>query len=169
MPKAEISKVKLAGMSEEKVKRLRQKMDMLGKSVGVTFKEGEVIGPTRDAHCLVHVAQKRSQELQKDLYGELLSLYHERGEDISDRALLRDASLKVGMAEEDIDEAWSDETGRKVDEEEEHWRGVADGKGVPVVIVEGPKGRKRIDGCPDGGDLYETFVKVLEGDAAIAP
>lgn len=166
VPKASISAVKLAGMSDEKVKRMRQKIDSMGRAVGVVFKEGELIGPTRDAHALVHVARSRGQQMQVDLYGRLLSLYHERGEDISDRDLLAREALAVGLGEQEIAEAWNEKTCLEVDEDEEYWRGVAGGHGVPVVMIEGPQGKERIDGCPDGGSLYEIFIKVLVGPDA---
>lgn len=167
VPKTEIAEIKLAGMSEEQRAALRKKMDGIGRSAGIQFRHGGMIGRSRDAHRLVHVAS--AKQIQEDggesvtdtLVEFIMRAFHEEEKDITDRTLLRELATTAGMTNDQIEEALqSEEVGRMVDEEAEKYRALIQGAGVPTYLI---NGGQRIDGSQDPADWFELFVKVKEG------
>lgn len=182
VPKDDLAEKKLAHLSPEQRDALRKKMDRIGQAVGVHFRYGGLVGPTRDAHRLVYASRKmgaRQETLEDDdddserskfrtvqdrLVEGLLSAYHEQERDIADRQTLRDIALVAGMTDQEIDEALSSEdVARAVDEEQEEYRLVAEGKGVPVYVIQG---QHRIEGAQDPSDFFDVFIKVKEAEEA---
>ena len=161
---------KLAHLTLEQRDALRQKMDRIGQAAGIHFRYGGMVGPTVDAHRLVYVSRRRGttghDQVQVRLVEGLLAAYHEQERDIADRATLRQIGLEAGLEEKDIEEAWSsEEVARAVREEQEKYRELAQGKGVPVYII---RGEHRIDGAQDPSDFFEVFLQVKEADTKAA-
>ncbi|KAI6778230.1 uncharacterized protein J7T54_004125 [Emericellopsis cladophorae] len=155
IPRAFLTEKKLGHLSKERRDAMAKKMQGLGRSVGIEFKWNGLIGPTAKAHGLVLMAGER----QRDVVEGLMHSFHEEETDINDEDTIREIALAAGLTDEDVDKALSDQIQDKVVREEQTWREVAAGKGVPVYIIQG---QHRIDGAPDPGDLYEIFIKALE-------
>lgn len=170
VPKAEMAELKLAGVSQERRDVLKKKMNGLGAAAGIKFKYGGLIGRSRDAHRLVHVAssssvarsvQEGDSPVADALVEGILRAFHEEERDIADRTVLRDIAAAAGMKSGDIDQAFrSDEVGRVVDEQAERYRDMIKGAGVPTYYING----QRVDGSQDPGDWYELFIKIKEGE-----
>jgi len=80
-----------------------------GKSVGFEFKpmKDRHIYNSFDCHCLLAVAANSG--LQTPLKVALFELYFKQGGDISDRQVLTECALRVGLSQEDINTAFDDE------------------------------------------------------------
>lgn len=172
MPKAEIVEIKMAGVSEEQRELLRRKMDGIGRGAGIRFRHGGMIGRSRDAHRLLHVAAAKQNQtdsrggMTDALVESVMKAFHEEEKDITDRILLRELATAAGMTTEDINEAFqSEEVGKTVDEEAEKYRAMIEGAGVPTYFI---NGGQRVDGSQDPADWFELFVKVKEGGEASA-
>ena len=165
LPKSQVAEHKLGHLSQDQRDALRAKMDRIGRGVGITWRYGGNIGPTQDAHRLAYVSRRKSAEVQSALVEGLLAAYHEHERDISDRETLRGIALEAGMTGDEVDEAFSsEEVARSVDEEQEKYRQVARGKGVPVYLIQGEQ--HRIEGAQDPSEFFDIFIKVKEADIA---
>jgi predicted DsbA family dithiol-disulfide isomerase len=129
-----------------------------------------MIGRSKDAHRLVHVASARQSQtdgresVTDALVESIMRAFHEEERDITDRKLLRELATTAGMTKDHIEEAFqSEEIGRTVDEEADKYRAMIEGAGVPTYFI---NGGQRIDGSQDPADWFELFVKVKEGEEA---
>ncbi|OLN86968.1 Uncharacterized protein YwbO 3 [Colletotrichum chlorophyti] len=163
--KAELAETRLSDMTPERREALTRCMEQIGRSVGIGFRWGGKIGPdTRDAHRLVRLGRAKAPEVGGALVEKLLEAYHELERDISDREVLRDAAVSVGLDAADVDSLWSSGEGYdEVDAEERRTREAAAGSGVPTFIIQGVH---RLGGVQDPSDFYEVFVQVKDGEAA---
>ncbi|KAK2773196.1 TPR domain-containing protein [Colletotrichum kahawae] len=76
--KSNVTKLRLNDMSPERQAALTQRMEQIGRSVGVNFKWGGKIGPdTRDAHRLVRLSRDEEASVQSALIDALVAAYHE--------------------------------------------------------------------------------------------
>lgn len=175
VPRSELAEIKLKGMSQEKRDALQSKMSSIGQASGINFKYGGMIGRTKDAHRLVHLAatkngrftgeEKEGGEKEAGVTDQLvegiLAAFHEEERDIADRKVLREIAVAAGMGADEVDEAFSlNEVGEIVDAEAEKYRAMLNGGGVPTYFV-GPE-QMRIDGSQDPSDWFEMFVNIKE-------
>ncbi|KAM0798675.1 putative thioredoxin [Usnea florida] len=158
--KRELAETKLSGMSSEKVAAMTQRVNQIGRSVGITFSSGGKIGSTRDAHRLVHLSQSKSPNVQDALVNKLFEAYHELEKDISSQDILREVARGAGLDGSEVDE-WLNSSvgGDVVDAQAESNRKLVT-SGVPTFIIQG---KHRVDGAQDPEEFLQTFVNVKEG------
>ncbi|KAI8214512.1 hypothetical protein K4K52_000995 [Colletotrichum sp. SAR 10_76] len=161
--KSEVAKLRLSDMSPDRQAALTQRMEQIGRSVGVIFKWGGKIGPdTRDAHRLVRLSRCEEVNVQSALIYGLFAAYHELEQDISDIRILQNVATGAGMSVVDVEKFLQSTTGLdEVNEEEMNTRELAASSGVPTFIIQGVH---RLGGAQDPSDFYEEFVKVKEAD-----
>ena len=136
-----------------------QRLNQIGKSVGIDFKSGGKIGSTRDAHRLIHLSQTKFPELQDALVEKLFEAYHELEKDISSPNVLREIAMDAGFNGPEVGE-WltSNHDEDNVDAEARKNREIGI-LGVPMFIIQGVY---RVDGARDVQEFLEIFVKVKE-------
>jgi predicted DsbA family dithiol-disulfide isomerase len=152
---------KLSGMSPEQRTAMTQRMNQIGRSVGISFKCGGKIGGTRDAHRLIHLSQIKSPNIQNTLVDKLFEAYHELEKDISSRDVIRELAIEARLDGPEVEE-WltSSLIGKSVDDEALKNREIVD-SGVPMFIIQGVH---RIDGAQDPSEFIEIFAKVKEDE-----
>lgn len=157
-------KTKLKGMSPEKIAAVTQRVDQVGKSVGIEFSWGGKIGSTRDAHRLIHLGREsgESEEVLDRLVEGLFEAYHVKERDIADAGVLREIAVEAGI-EGDVVDGWlgGGRGGKEVDEEAERNKVRVGGRGVPYFVIGGVH---VVDGAQDLGEFFKAFVKVKEGE-----
>lgn len=164
--KSELIDVRLRDMAPEQHIALFNRMDQIGRSMGILFKAGGKIGSTRDAHRVVYYCQMNEIEKDADavttnaLVEKIFETYHEREMDISDPDVLRDLAVDAGVSREEMD-GWLDASPAVVDEEARKNKDEVK-SGVPVFIIQG---EHRIDGPGDISEFLEIFSKAREWDA----
>ena len=158
--KRELAEIKLGGMSSEKVTAMTQRVNQIGRSVGINFSSGGKIGSTRDAHRLVHLSQSKSPDVQDALVNKVFEAYHELEKDISSQDVLGEIARDAGLDGSEVDE-WLNSSvgGDLVDAKAESNRKLVT-SGVPTFIIQG---KHRVDGAQDVEEFLETFIKVKEG------
>jgi predicted DsbA family dithiol-disulfide isomerase len=149
------------GAPPEQLARNRAVIRERGADVGFTFGERTRVWNTFDAHRLLHWAGLAPGGGQAALKHALLSAYHARSENPSDRAVLlravQEAGLDVARAGQILD---SDEYASDVRARERHWQELGI-HSVPAAIVDG---RHLIS----GGQPPEVFEQALRQIAAAA-
>lgn len=167
MDKKALADKKLAHMSPEQRTGLMNRMDQIGRAVGIRFNHDGKIGRTRDAHRLILLSQIEDQKksvggkLQDNMAERLFEAYHERAEDISDRVVLREIARDIlGLGTKEVD-AWLDdeENGKRVDNEARRNLDLVK-SGVPVFLIQGEA--YCVDGAQDISDFLEIFGKIRE-------
>ncbi|GKT41143.1 uncharacterized protein ColSpa_01324 [Colletotrichum spaethianum] len=163
--KSHLAETKLSDMSPERRAALEQRMEQVGRFVGINFKWEGKIGPdTRDAHCLVRIGCAKSPEVGDTIVEKLFEAYHELERDISEREVLRDIAMGAGLDVTEFNRVFDSEASlNEVDEDEKRGREVSRGAGVPMFIVQGVY---RIEGAQDTSDFYEAFVQVKETESS---
>ncbi|KAI4106289.1 MAG: hypothetical protein L6R37_002271 [Teloschistes peruensis] len=133
------------------------RLDGIGKSVGIEFKHGGKTGNTRDSHRLIQLAKTKGSEMQDRVVVEFFKTYFEEEGDITNHDTLRAAATKAGLAEAEVNE-WlqSDKGGKEVDRE------VADAQrkaisGVPHFTMQG---KYEIGGAQDVDAFVKTFERI---------
>lgn len=161
--KSEIADARLGSMTPEQRTKLFQRMNQIGRAVGINFQGGGKIGDTRHAHRLVHLSRTKSPEIQNALVDGIFAAYHELEKDISSKDVLREIAIGSGLEGAAVDE-WlqSDLEAANVDEEAQRNRDSLAGSGVPAYIIQGSH---HINGAEDAQDFMEIFIKVKEGDS----
>ena len=127
----------------------------VGEDVGIKFNFGGKTGSTRDSHRLIQLGKTRGADVQTRIVEELFTSYFENEGDITSHAVLKDAGIKAGLPEVEVND-WL-ETGKggpEVDKEvnEAQLRRV---NGVPNFVLQS---KYEIGGAQDA----EAFVKVFE-------
>ena len=127
----------------------------VGKSVGINFSFGGKTGSTRDSHRLIQLAKTKGPETQTKVVEELFQAYFENEKDITDHQVLREAGIKAGLPEDEVND-WleSDKGGKEVDREviEAQARDIS---GVPNFTI---NEKYEIGGAQDP----EAFAKIFE-------
>lgn len=72
--------------------------------MGINFKFGGKTGNTRDSHRLIQLGKTKSPKLQTRVVEELFAAYFENEGDITDHKILRQAAIKAGLEEKEVDE-----------------------------------------------------------------
>ena len=148
-------------MSKEKVTAMTQRVNQIGRSVGINFSSGGKIGSTRDAHRLVYLSQSKSPDVQDALVDRLFEAYHELEKDISSRDLLRDIARDVGLDGSEVDEWLNSSVGGDLVDAKAKSNREPVTSGVPMYIIQG---KHRVDGAQDVEEFLQTFIKVKEGE-----
>ncbi|KAL2814881.1 thioredoxin-like protein [Aspergillus cavernicola] len=163
VPKSDLVDERLGHMTPEQQTALFNRMNQIGRGVGIYFKGGGLMGAsTRDAHRLVYLARVEGVEglVQGALVEGILRAYHEMERDISERNVLVDVAVQAGLARERVLE-WldSDLGGDVVDDQA--WRNKDEGKGagVPRYVVQGGH---RLDGVQDESDFIQLLAEIKE-------
>lgn len=167
MEKKVLADKKLAHMTSEQRTALMNKMDRIGRAVGIRLNHDGKIGSTRDAHRLILRSQieneKRGQgqsgELQNAMAERLFQAYHEQAMDVSDRAVLRELGREVLGLQVDQVDTWLDDEdiGKRVDYEAKNSHELVS-SGVPVFLIQGKE--HCVDGAQDIEDFMEVFAKI---------
>jgi predicted DsbA family dithiol-disulfide isomerase len=158
--------VRLPDTTPQQRTALTERMNRLGRGVGIQFNWGGKIGPhTRDAHRLIHLAQTRWPESKLDEDGEmqntlvegLFEAYHVLAQDVSERSVLRSIALRAGIDAAQVDR-WldSDEGASVVDQQAKDSKEMTNA-GVPLFIIQK---KHRIDSASDPVDLMRVFIQV---------
>ena len=146
--------------------RIFQKLDGIGKGVGINFRFGGLTGNTRSSHRLIQLAgdpssEKGGVEMQNRVVEQLFAAYFENEEDITDRDVLRARAVRAGLPEEQVRqwlEEGSNAGGEVVDREVEEAR--AEGvNGVPNFTLQG---KYSISGAQDPETFVKNFQKIKE-------
>ncbi|RJE19120.1 DSBA-like thioredoxin domain protein, partial [Aspergillus sclerotialis] len=159
--KADLIDVWLSGMTPEQRTAMFNRITQIGRSVGITFKDGGKIGNTLDAHRLVHITQAKSPDIQNALVESIFEAYHELERDISERAVLRDLAVNAGIDATEVDECLESSLAADVVDEEARRNKETVNSGVPSFVIQGVH---RVDGAEDPFEFIEIFAKVREGD-----
>jgi predicted DsbA family dithiol-disulfide isomerase len=158
--KAELAQTKLAHISAEKRVAINSRLNQIGQTFGINFSWGGKIGPTRDAHRLIHLTQtKKNAELQDHLVMALFRAYHEEEKDINDRTVLTELADQAGLDKEEVESyLLNDKSGMEVDAEEKQWKPKTS-SGVPFFIIQN---EFNVEGAQDAMDYFEIFTKIKE-------
>jgi predicted DsbA family dithiol-disulfide isomerase len=147
------------GRPPEQLAETRAVLRERGNAVGFAFGDRSRIWNTFDAHRLLHWAGLEAGDGQSKLKHALLTAYHARSENPSDREVLLRAVAEAGL---DVERAGaildSDEYAAAVRARERHWQQLGI-NGVPAAIV---NGRHLIS----GGQPPEVFEQALRQIAA---
>jgi predicted DsbA family dithiol-disulfide isomerase len=155
-------------MSPERLEALKQRMDRIGRSVGIIFKPGGKIGSTRGAHHLIHFCQttqvENSVEVRDAIVTRLFEAYHELEQDISSRTVLREIAVEAGMDAAQVDECLDSFSSPEISQESEVDKEARENKeatntGVPLFIIQKVH---RVDGAQDLMEFVEIFGKIRE-------
>lgn len=150
-------------MTPEQRTALFNRMNQIGRSMGILFKAGGKIGSTKDAHRVIYYCQMSESEKGADtattnaLVEKIFEAYHEREMDISDPDVLKELAADAGVSEDEVNR-WLDASPAAVDEEARRNKEEVK-SGVPVYIVQD---EHRIDSSGDIAELLEIFSKVKE-------
>lgn len=136
---------------------MRDRMTQVGADVGISFKFGGRTGNTRDSHRLIHLGKLKSPAMQTRVVEELFSSYFENEGDITSHEVLRDAGVRAGLNEEEVEE-WlrSGKGGEAVDrkvEEVKHNQIT----GVPTFTIQS---KYEIGGAQDAAVFLRLFEKI---------
>ncbi|EAW09123.1 DsbA family oxidoreductase [Aspergillus clavatus NRRL 1] len=161
VPKSDLVDERLKDMTPEQRTALFNRMNQIGRAVGIYFKAGGMIGSTRDAHRLVHLSRTKPADVQNCLVENILRAYHEMEMDISSKDVLLELALSAGLDKAEVTE-WleSDLAGDIVDEASQRNRQPGN-TGVPRYIIQGVH---CVDGAEDPSEFIEVFAKVKEGE-----
>ncbi|KAL8692029.1 MAG: hypothetical protein Q9218_002861 [Villophora microphyllina] len=133
------------------------RLDKIGKSVGIDFKHGGRTGNTRDSHRLIQLAKTTGPEMQNRVVEEFFKSYFEDEGDITSHATLKAAATKAGLSDAEVKE-WleSDKGGKEVDKEvaEAQMRAIS---GVPHFMIQG---KYEIGGAQEVEAFVETFERI---------
>ena len=139
-----------------------QRLESVGKEVGIRFSFGGKTGNTRDSHRLIQMAGTKGEDVQVKVVEKLFRAYFEEEKDITSREVLRGAAVDSGLGEKEVNE-WleSDMGGEQVDREvkEAQMNGIS---GVPNFVLQG---QLEIGGAQDPEAFVRAFeqVKAVEG------
>ena len=140
-----------------------ERLNAVGKDVGINFKFGGKTGNTRDSHRLIQLGKTKSPDVQTRVVEELFKSYFENEEDITSHEVLEAAGVKAGLDREEV-KAWleSDKGGRQVDKEVREAQ-MKDITGVPNFTLQG---MYEIGGAQDPDAFVKVFEKIKEIEAS---
>ncbi|GIK06097.1 hypothetical protein Aspvir_001740 [Aspergillus viridinutans] len=160
VPKSDLIDERMGDMTPEQRATLFNRMNQIGRTVGIIFKPGGLIGSTRDAHRLVHLSHTKSPEIQNALVNNILQAYHELEKDISSKEVLTELAVNAGLEQAEVAE-WldTDLAGDIVDKEARQNKEEPGNTGVPRYIIQRAY---RLDGAEDPSKFIEVFTKIKE-------
>lgn len=150
-------------MTLEQRTSLFSRMNQIGRSVGIHFKDGGMIGNTRDAHRLVHLCGTQSPEVQSALVEKVLEAYHELEKDISSKEVLTELAVDAGLDGKQVREWLDSELAADVVDEEARKNKEEEGNtGVPRYVIQNVH---RLAGAEDPSEFIGIFAKVKEDES----
>ncbi|GAD98445.1 thioredoxin, putative [Paecilomyces variotii No. 5] len=159
--KSEVIDERLSNMTSEQRTMLFNRMDQIGRSIGIHFRGGGKIGSTRDAHRLVHLVQAKSPEPASGgedttniVVEKLFEAYHELEMDISDHDVLKEFSVDAGLDPKEVEEWLENDIAMDTGDQEAKQNKDVLMSGVPVCIVQG---KYSFDGSTDPWEFLEAF------------
>ncbi|RMZ43817.1 hypothetical protein AFCA_012659 [Aspergillus flavus] len=163
IPKSELIDDRLSDMTLEQRTSLFSRMNQIGRSVGIHFKGGGMIGNTRDAHRLVHLCGTQSPEVQSALVEKVLEAYHELEKDISSKEVLTELAVDAGLDGKQVREWLDSELAADVVDEEARKNKEEEGNtGVPRYVIQNVH---RLAGAEDPSEFIGIFAKVKEDES----
>jgi len=146
-----------AKFGEERTEIIFERLSQVGKDCGINFKFGGKTGSTRDSHRLIQLGKSKSPAIQTRVVEELFSAYFENEGDITSHEVLKNAGVKAGLDEKEVNE-WleSDRGGKAVDVEVDYAR-MNEISGVPNFTVQG---KYEVGGAQDPGVFLGLFEKI---------
>jgi len=149
---------------EDRTKMMFERLSQIGQESGINFKFGGKTGNTRDSHRLIQLGKSKSPAMQTRVVEEFFAAYFEQEGDITSHEILRNAAVKAGLHEKEVNE-WlnSDKGGDAVDKEVEEAQ-MKQISGVPNFTLQG---KYEIGGAQDPGVFLRLFekIKASEGGA----
>lgn len=139
---------------------IMERLTAVGKDAGINFSFGGKTGNTRDSHRLVELGKRKGgPDVQTRVVEELFKSYFEEEGDITSHDVLREAGVKAGLDEAEVED-WlgGDKGGDEVDNEvsEAQIRRVS---GVPNFVLQE---RYEIGGAQDADAFVKVFERVKE-------
>lgn len=152
------------GSSVEDSNKNREQLVNIGAELGIefNFSDDSHIRNTYDAHQLMHWAD--TQGLKNDLKQSLFLAYFTEGLDVSDRQVLIERAVSVGLDETEAKAVLEDQRyADTVRENEKLWisRGI---QGVPAVILD----EKYLLSGAQGVENFSAALKQVEAESASA-
>ena len=160
-PKVSVDKRKYyqSKFGEAKAEMIFGRLAAVGEDNGIKFNFGGKTGNTRDSHRLIQLGKTKSPEAQTRIVEELFTSYFENAGDITSHEVLKDAGVKAGLPEAEV-QSWleSGKGGSEVDKEvnEAQLRRV---NGVPNFVLQS---KYEIGGAQDADAFVKVFEKVKE-------
>lgn len=149
------------GRTAEEGKAVREHIRSTASAVGFEFGDlgARRIVNTFDAHKLLHRAgSAKGWEAQTRLKLALFAAYFQRGEDVSDRAVLLSVAEAAGLDRDECQGWLADEAlAREVRGEEAYWR-EENINGVPAIIFDG---KYMVPGAQSAETFADVIAKVL--------
>ena len=142
------------GSTMEQQKESQETMTDAGEELGFTFDyfEGMRMSNTFEAHVLLEYAREFGK--QTELKMRLTKAFFSERKDVSDRAVLKEALLDVGLnAEEALAKLEDQEARKEVRDKEAYWQNIGV-RSVPTIVFD----RKS---AVTGAQPIDVFKKVL--------
>jgi len=142
------------GSTMEQQKASQETMTDAGEELGFTFDyfEGMRMWNTFEAHVLLEYARKFGR--QTELKMRLTKAFFSERKDVSDRAILKEALMDVGLnADEALAKLEDQEARKEVRNKEAYWQNVGV-RSVPTIVFDGKS-------AVTGAQPIDVFKKVL--------
>jgi predicted DsbA family dithiol-disulfide isomerase len=147
----------------ERTAMIFQRLDSVGKPLGITFAFGGKTGNTRDSHRVIELAGRKGGEVQSKVVEALNAAYFEKEGDITSWDVLVQAGVDGGLEGKEVRE-WL-ESGKGGKEVDEQVRGARSQfiSGVPYFTV---NGRWHVEGAQEPQAFLEVFEEIggLKGE-----
>ncbi|KAL8824248.1 MAG: hypothetical protein Q9191_005186 [Dirinaria sp. TL-2023a] len=139
----------------ERAAMIFERLEAVGKEVGVNFRFGGKTGNTRDSHRVIEMAGQKGEQTQTKVVEALFAAYFENEQDITSHEVLKAAATESGIEAQEVD-GWlkGNDGGDQVDKEvtEAQIHGIS---GVPNFTVQD---QYEVGGAQDP----EAFVQIFE-------
>ncbi|WP_339924807.1 DsbA family oxidoreductase [uncultured Cyclobacterium sp.] len=142
------------GSTMEQQKASQETMTDAGEELGFTFDyfEGMRMSNTFEAHVLLEYARKFGR--QTELKMRLTKAFFSERKDVSDRAILKEALMDVGLnADEALAKLEDQEARKEVRNKQAYWQNVGV-RSVPTIVFDGKS-------AVTGAQPIDVFKKVL--------
>lgn len=146
----------------ERAAAIIERLEAVGKEVGINFSFGGKTGNTRDSHRVIQMAGQRGEQMQEKVIQALFEAYFENEQDITSHEVLKAAAKKAGIEAPEVAK-WlqGNDGGDQVDKEvtEAQMHGIS---GVPNFTVQN---KYEIGGAQDPEAFAQVFekIKTVEG------
>ena len=80
-----------------------ERLEAVGKEVGVNFSFGGKTGNTRDSPRVIAMAGQRGEQTQTKVVEALFAAYFENEQDITSHEVLKAAAVEAGITAQEID------------------------------------------------------------------
>ena len=158
-PKVGIDKSQMyaSKFGPDKAAAIFQRLEAVGKDVGINFSFGGKTGSTRDSHRVIEMAGRKGENMQNAVVENLFQAYFENEQDITSHEVLKAAAVRAGLEEKEVD-GWleSNDGGPEVDKEVK----VAQLQGISGVPNFTLQDRYQVEGAQDSAAFSRLFEKI---------